>query len=85
MAVREDDSIEAVEAHAQGLLPKIGGGVDHHVLSIAGKQQGGTQTIVVWVRGRANAAVAAEGRNPHRRARTQNGDLYWSRRHGAIR
>jgi hypothetical protein len=85
MAVRENNRIQAVETHAQSLLPKVRGRIDHHILPVAGKQQGWPQAVVMRVVGSAHTAVTAERRNAHRRAGTQNGHFYWFGRHGAIR
>jgi len=85
MAVRKNNRIQAVETHAQRLLPKVWGRIDHHVLPVAGKQQGWPQSVVMRVVGSAHAAVAAERRNAHRRTGTENSHFDWFGRHGAIR
>jgi hypothetical protein len=66
VAMGEEDGVEAFEAGAEGLLAKIGSGVDDDVLVIAGEQQGRAETVVVGVGGGADGAVTGERGNAHR-------------------
>src|SRR5580692_1815015 len=58
VAVREKNCVEAIESDAEGLLAEVGGGVDDHVLAVAGDEQGRAEAFVVRVVRMANAAGA---------------------------
>src|ERR1700730_2547127 len=85
MAVGEQNGVEAVETDAQGLLTKVGCGVDDDVWFVARKQQGRAKPIVVGVLRGADAAATRERRHAHRGARAKHGDFYRSGRHNLTR
>jgi len=85
VAVGEEDGVEAIETDAQGLLAKVGRGVDDYVLLVSRKEQRRTETIIAGIFGGADTAVAAERRHAHGSAGAENGEFYGSGGHGRIR
>ncbi len=85
VAVGEEDGVEAIETDAQGLLAKVGRGVDDYVLLVSRKEQRRTETIIAGIFGGADTAMAAERRHAHGSAGAENGEFYGSGGHGRIR
>jgi hypothetical protein len=81
VVVGEENGVEAIEADAEGLLAKIGRGVDDDVLAVARKEEGGAETVIVRVFGGADATVAGERGDAHGGAGAEYGDFYGSGGH----
>ena len=75
VAVGEEHSIEAVEVGAQGLLPKVGSGVNDGEFAGAREEQGRAEALVVRIWRTAHAAVAAERRDAHGGAGAEDGEF----------
>src|ERR1700730_4541920 len=56
VGVGKENRVEAVEVDAQGLLTEVRRGVDDDVLSVARKQQGRAQAVIVGIFRGADAA-----------------------------
>ena len=65
--IRREYGIEAIQADAERLGAKIRRGVDHHILTVARKQQGRTEPLIARVGGLAHWAMAAQRRHAHGR------------------
>src|SRR5437588_60796 len=75
MAVRQQNRIETLQSNAEGLLTKVGRGVNHHVLAAAGDQHGGAQPLIARVARFADATRAPECGNAHGGARSKDCDF----------
>ena len=75
VGVGVEDGVDAMEMGAEGLFAEVGAGVDEDGacgLSLSPlDEDGGTEAFVVWVRGGADGAVAAQGGHSHGGARSQ--------------
>ena len=81
VVVGEEDGVEAIEADAEGLLAKVGRGVDDDVLAVARKEEGGAEAVIVRILRGADTAVAGERGDAHGSAGAEDGDFYGSGRH----
>ena len=76
VAMRQQHPVQPVHSRAQRLRAKVRRRVDHHILSVAGKQQGRAQSLVARVRRIAHCAMAPQCRHTHRCARPQHHQPY---------
>jgi hypothetical protein len=67
--------IDMAQAFAQGLLAKIGGGVDDDLLIAMSNQHTAAGSPVTRIGGTADGTGTAEHRHAGTRSRTENGDL----------
>ena len=74
VSVGEEDGVEAIEFCAQGLLAKIGRGVNDDELAVAGEEQGRAEAIVAGIGGGAHAAMATGRGHAHGGAGAEDGD-----------
>lgn len=63
VAVGEKDGVELRDADAEGLVAKIGRGVDDDVFVVIAKPDGGAKAIIAGIGGSADVAIAADGGN----------------------
>ena len=63
VAVGEQDGVELRDADAEGLVAKIGRGVDDDVFVVIAKPDGGAKAIIAGIGGSADVAIAADGGN----------------------
>ena len=75
VAMREENRVQAFQAHAERLRAEVRRRVDHRGLPLMNQEHGRAQAIVPRVLGTAHAAMASERRDSHGCAGAKHGEF----------
>jgi hypothetical protein len=74
VGVRVENSVEAIDLLAEGLLAKIGRGVDDDVAAVIRKQNRGPSPFIARIGRAAHFAMTGESRDAHGSAGAEDGE-----------